>query len=189
MTKTELLNFLEKKHGSIVRYKDIENAVHTLRGQSSNSRGLGMYALALYPTRYLIDGVVVDYSKAYFARPSKGEPRFLRPYDYGRYQIATVSTPVPRNTPMSKTKLIDRLLEEYGSRTFTFTDIRKMVNDIRGYDLDAPMGSWSMALYGGPDSPNFWHGASRTDGYFTRPTATDSRYLKKLDRGVYMVAH
>lgn len=181
MTKTQLLDELSKSRKYYFTYKEIETAINKLTGYPPK-RGIGMWSTALYPYHQYRVGVPdppVNTYQSYFIRPSRGENRFLRKIGYGRYVIDYV-----RKNPygtMGKTKLIDKLLAT-GETTFSFSDIRKAINEIRGYSEKTSIGMWSCALYG---TPTRWN---RSNGYFTRPTVGDSRFFKKIGYGQYTIA-
>lgn len=174
MTKTQLMDeLLRMKRGNVYfTYTDIETAINKLTGYPPK-RGIGMYSLALYPN--VSGGSKKD---AYFTRPSRGENRYLNKIGYGKYRMEYVKKN-PRGT-MGKTKLIDKLLAT-GETTFSFSDIRKAINEIRGYSEKASIGLWSCALYG---TPTEWN---RSNGYFTRPTVGDSRFFKRIGYGQYTI--
>jgi len=175
MTKTQLLDTLQKKHGtSTFRYRDIEKVIRELTGYSTTKHGIGIWSYALYETTG--HGGSKDPNSGYFCRPTAKDNRFLERVSRGKYMISYI--PKPRGT-MSKSKLIDALLKKYGHKMFTFSDLQHEINAIRGYSENTPLHFWSAALYGEESMNN--------GSYLRRPTVREGRYIKKVSRGKYRV--
>lgn len=90
-----------------------------------------------------------------------------------------------KDTAVTKTRLIDTL-KSFGCDPITNSDIQAAIAFIRGTTVQ-PLSVYCMALYGTYRPASSWAPACN-DGYWTRPSVREPRYLRKVGRGKWIIA-